>query len=72
MPNLWKWRLALEVLRHHGMIHRLSVRGRGILFVLVVIVSTAVEVRRSFVLVWSTVICVSRDEFSHIARRVFV
>lgn len=59
MPNLGKWRLALEVLRHHGMVHRLSMRRSAILFVLVVLVGTTVEIRRSFMLVWSTMLAKS-------------
>jgi putative Ca2+/H+ antiporter (TMEM165/GDT1 family) len=49
----------------------MAVRWRGVT-IFVVVVLAAVEVRRTFVLVWSTMICVTRDQFAHVARGVFI
>lgn len=38
------------------MVHGLSVRRSRILVVLILVISATVEVRRSFVLVWSTML----------------
>lgn len=52
MSQLRVSRLAVEVLGHS--IRRL---GRAILILFVFVVKTTIEVGRSFVLIWSTMLC---------------
>ena len=48
------------MLRHHGVVHGLSMRRSSILFVLVLVIGATIEIRRSFVLVWSTMLSKSQ------------
>lgn len=62
MSQLGIARLAVKVLRHS-----VGWLRRAIFVLFVFIVETAVEVRRSFVLIRATVICISCDEIAHVA-----
>ena len=72
MPDVWEGRLSLEVLRHHGSSHALSMRRRGVALIVLVVIRATVEVRGPFVLVWPAMIGVSCDQLSHVAGRVLV
>lgn len=50
MPQLGVTRLAVEVLGHSARLRR------AILILFVLVVETPIEIRRSFVLIWSTVL----------------
>lgn len=52
MPDLRERRLALEVLRHHVV----CIGRSAVLVIVVIVIATAIEVRGSFVLVWSTML----------------
>lgn len=72
MPDVREGWLSLEVLRHHWGSHALSMRRRGVAFVVLVVIRATVKVRRPFVLVRPAMIGVSRDQLPHVAGRVLV
>lgn len=55
VAEVLKWRLTLELRRHHGLVHHLGL-GRSAFLILGSVVCAAVEVGWSFVLIWTAVL----------------
>lgn len=72
MPDVVKWRLPLEVRREHLGIHAISLRGRAVFILVLVLVGAAIEVRWSLVLVGPAMIGVPCDQVAHVARRILI
>lgn len=63
----WELRLSLEMRREHLCLHAIALRRGSVLVVLLFIVTTAVEISRTFVLIRAAVIGVPCDQVAHVA-----
>lgn len=73
VPQMRKRRLALEMGRNHLRFDGPFMTVRGSAFnILIFIVVATIEVVRTFMLVGTTVILISRDQVSHVVRGVLV
>lgn len=68
MTDAGKLRLGLEVGMVHLGVHVLSLRWRGVIFLVVVIVGAAIEIGGDLVLVWLAVLLEKKRSISGTSR----
>ena len=56
MPNMGEWRLGLEVRREHRSVHPVTLRRSAVLVVFLIVICAAIEVGRTLVFVWTTML----------------
>jgi hypothetical protein len=62
-----KLRLGLEVRREHWSVHPIALWRSTVFIVVLLIIGATIEIRWAFVLIWTAVVGVPRDQVAHVA-----